>query len=217
MGIFAQSCVFLHAMELTLLMLSIYNIKPKFQELLRPVLTFLHRQHVTANQITLASMAVSLLIGIGFWYADQFPLLFLCLPIGLFVRMALNALDGMMARLYLQQSKLGEVLNELGDVLSDLFIFFPLVKYESQSLYLVLLFICFSIFNEYAGILGKAVSGMRRYEGPMGKSDRAFVIGLYGLLRFLNIWPAYLSPYFFGLLILLVTLSTLIRVRKIIE
>ncbi|MEO6453063.1 MAG: CDP-alcohol phosphatidyltransferase family protein [Ginsengibacter sp.] len=51
--------------------------------------------------------------------------------------MALNALDGMMARIYNQQTKKGEVLNELGDVISDLFIFFPLLKYEQTNLYLI--------------------------------------------------------------------------------
>lgn len=51
-------------------------------------------------------------------------LVFLALPIGLLIRMALNALDGMMARTYNQTSKKGELLNEIGDVVSDVFVFF---------------------------------------------------------------------------------------------
>jgi len=35
---------------------------------------------------------------------------------------------------------------------------------------------------EYAGVLGVMVGASRRYDGPMGKSDRAFVIGLIGVL-----------------------------------
>ena len=95
--------------------------------------------------------------------------------------MALNALDGMMARSYNQQSKKGEALNELGDLISDFFIFLPLIKFEPANIFLVIVFICISIINEFSGLLGKVLSNKRRYDGPMGKSDRALVMGIYGI------------------------------------
>jgi CDP-diacylglycerol--glycerol-3-phosphate 3-phosphatidyltransferase len=195
-------------------MISIYNLKPKFQSLLSPVLEFLHSKGVTANQITLASVFWSFLVATLFWFADSNSYFFLALPIGLFVRMALNALDGMMARIYKQQSKLGEVLNELGDVISDVVLFLPLLKYEPNSLYFIIIFICMSIINEFAGILAKVVSGERRYDGPMGKSDRAFMIGFYGLLCFFGYYHFAFSSYIFALLIGLVSLSTFLRLKK---
>ncbi|WP_409417205.1 CDP-alcohol phosphatidyltransferase family protein [Flavobacterium sp. PS2] len=195
-------------------MISIYKLKPKFQALLKPVLEFLHSKGVTANQITMASVFWSFLIAAFFWFADSNSYFFLALPIGLFVRMALNALDGMMARIYSQQSKLGEILNELGDVISDVVLFLPLIKYEPNSLYFIVIFICLSIINEFAGILAKVVSSERRYDGPMGKSDRAFMIGLYGLLSFFGFNHFSFSPYIFLCLILLVSLSTFIRLKK---
>ncbi|MDR2918373.1 MAG: CDP-alcohol phosphatidyltransferase family protein [Tannerella sp.] len=195
-------------------MISVYKLKPKFQRLLTPILIFLHRHGVTANQITISSIILSLLIGLAFWFADYYHILFLALPIGLFLRMALNALDGMMARKYNQQSKKGEVLNELGDIISDLFIYFPLLKYEREYLYLIVIFICLSIINEFAGILGKIVSNERRYDGPMGKSDRAFIIGLYGLLCYYTINISEFSVYVFSLINVLLIISTYIRVNK---
>lgn len=195
-------------------MISIYEIKPKFQQLLTPVLTALYKAGITANQITIASILLSFLIGVGFWHADSHAILFLSLPIGLFIRMALNALDGMMARTYNQQSKTGELLNELGDLVSDLFIFLPLLKFERENLYLIIGFICLSMINEFAGLLGKVISGTRRYEGPMGKSDRAFVIGLYGLLCFLAIDFRPYSIWIFSVLILLLVISTATRINK---
>jgi CDP-diacylglycerol--glycerol-3-phosphate 3-phosphatidyltransferase len=195
-------------------MISIYNIKPAFQKFLQPVLRTLHKAGVTANQITSASLVLSLIIGILFWFAADYPVFFLALPVGLFLRMALNALDGMMARTYNQQSKKGEVLNELGDVISDLFVYFPLVRFEGADLYWVIAFICLSIVNEFAGILGKAVSGQRRYEGPMGKSDRAFVMGIYGLLCFLHVGFRPYSGYLFAFLVLLLLISTWTRVKN---
>ena len=198
-------------------MISIYNLKPKFQALLKPVLEFLHKKGVTANQITIFSVIWSFVIAVLFWFSDENNFFFLALPIGLFVRMALNALDGMMARIYNQQSKLGEILNELGDVISDVALFLPLLKFEPKALYLIVIFICLSIINEFAGILAKVVSGERRYDGPMGKSDRAFVIGLYGLLAFFGIYNLSYSLYIFTLLIILISISTIIRLKKALQ
>ncbi len=198
-------------------MISIYNLKPKFQGLLRPVLEFLHARGITANQITLFSVFWSFFIAVLFWFADTNTFLFLALPIGLFVRMALNALDGMMARIYSQQSKLGEILNELGDVVSDVALFLPLIKYEPEALYFIITFICLCIINEFAGLLAKIISGERRYDGPMGKSDRAFIIGLYGLLAYFGLYHFSFSPYIFMLLIALISLSTFLRLKNALK
>ena len=198
-------------------MISIYKIKPAFQKLLTPVLKVLHKIGVTANQITWWSIILSLLIGIAFWHADIYSILFLALPLGLLIRMALNALDGMMAKTYNQQTKKGELLNELGDIISDFFIFFPLLIFERQNIYLIVIFIGLSIINEFTGLLGKIISGERRYDGPMGKSDRAFIIGLYGVLSYLSINLKPYSAWGFSIVILLLVVSTAIRVRKTLK
>lgn len=195
-------------------MISVYKLKPKFQQLLMPILTFLHRRKITANQITIGSVVLSLLIAVMFWYADRMPILFLALPIGLFMRMAFNALDGMMARLFNQMSKKGEVLNEVGDILSDVVIFFPLLKFHSESLYLVVGFIVLSVINEFCGLIGKVVANDRRYDGPMGKSDRALLLGVYGILSLLHISITAISVYLFAVLCLLLVLSSITRLRK---
>jgi CDP-diacylglycerol--glycerol-3-phosphate 3-phosphatidyltransferase len=198
-------------------MISIYTIKPKFQQLLKPILIRLHNKGVTANQITIASIILSLFIGIAFWYADVYRILFLALPVGLLIRMALNALDGMMARTYNQQSKKGEVLNEGGDIISDLFIYFPLLKFEYANLYLIMAFLCLGILNEFAGLLAKVVSGQRRYDGPMGKSDRAFVISIYGLLAFFSVHFQQYAVWIFAVINLLLVVSTYTRLKKSLQ
>ncbi|KQT23824.1 CDP-alcohol phosphatidyltransferase [Chryseobacterium sp. Leaf405] len=195
-------------------MISVYKLKPKFQQLLTPVLLFLHRNKITANQITISSVLLSVIIGIMFWNADHSKWFFLSLPIGLLIRMALNALDGMMARKFNQTSKLGEVLNEVGDIVSDVTIFFPLLKFQPESLYLIIIFIVLSIINEFSGLLGKIVGKDRRYDGPMGKSDRALMLGLYGLITFFGINISEISIYIFGIIIALLVISTYIRLKK---
>lgn len=195
-------------------MISIYKLKPKFQQLLTPVLLFLHRNKITANQITVSSILLSVVIGILFWNADYSKWFFLGLPIGLLIRMALNALDGMMARKFNQTSKLGEILNEIGDIVSDVIIFFPLLKFQPEILYLVIIFIVLSVINEFAGLLGKAVGKDRRYDGPMGKSDRALILGLYGLLIFFGVNISGISDAVFGIIIALLVISTYSRLKK---
>lgn len=195
-------------------MISVYKLKPKFQQLLTPVLLFLNNNRITANQITISSILLSVVIGVLFWNADISKWFFLSLPIGLLLRMALNALDGMMARRFNQTSKLGEVLNEVGDIVSDVIIFFPLLKFQPESLYLIVIFIVLSIINEFAGLMGKIVGKERRYDGPMGKSDRALMLGLYGLLIFFGVSITTISSYIFGAIIILLFISTYTRLKK---
>lgn len=44
--------------------MTLYQIKPLFQSLLRPTMFWLHKLQVSANQITLAALALSLLTGL---------------------------------------------------------------------------------------------------------------------------------------------------------
>lgn len=198
-------------------MISVYKIKPYFQKSLMPILNALHRRNITANQITVFAILFSIVLAILFWYADLYHFFFLLLPIGLLIRMALNALDGMMARLFNQTSKKGELLNEVGDIFSDFILFIPLLKFQSESLYLIVLFIGLSIINEFAGLMGKVLGGERRYDGPMGKSDRALVLGIYGLLMFLHVNMSGVSLYLFIIVNLLLLLSTITRCRKALK
>jgi CDP-diacylglycerol---glycerol-3-phosphate 3-phosphatidyltransferase len=194
-------------------MISLYSIKPKFQQLLKPLLGFLYKKGVTANMITWCAILLSAATGALMWI-HPYGKMFLLLPLSLLLRMALNALDGMMARTYDMQSKKGEILNELGDVVSDFLMFFPLFKLFSLRMEILIAFLFMSLVNEYAGILGKAIVGIRQYDGPMGKSDRAFVIGFLSLVfYFTTKIESYMDSIFIVITFLLV-LSTYFRIKK---
>ena len=95
--------------------------------------------------------------------------------------MALNAIDGIMAREHNMATRLGAVLNEFGDVISDLALYLPLATLDDRSHWPVVAFCIGAALTEFCGVLGQALGAKRHYEGPMGKSDRAFVIGALGL------------------------------------
>lgn len=163
--------------------MSIYALKSRFQDLLRPLVRRLHAMGVTANQVTVLAALVSLLVAASvWWHGPTQPLLYLLLPGWMFLRMALNAVDGMLAREFGQQSRLGAYLNELSDVVADAALYLSLLSVPGVSVHAVWLFAWTAALTEYAGVLGLMVGASRRYDGPMGKSDRAFVVGVLGVL-----------------------------------
>jgi CDP-diacylglycerol---glycerol-3-phosphate 3-phosphatidyltransferase len=170
---------------------SIYDLKPRFQALLRPLVKLLARAGVTANHVTVAAMVVSFIVGgtIALFPDDKWPLLLM--PPALFVRMALNAIDGMLAREHAMKSALGGFLNELGDVLSDTALYLPLGLVPGVHAVGVVIIVILAIISEMTGVIAVQIGAQRRYDGPMGKSDRAFVFGLLCLLIGIGIQPTY--------------------------
>src|SRR5256714_11677267 len=79
-------------------MASVYDLKPRFQNLLRPLMRRLAAIGLTPNAVTLMALVGSLVVGALVSQAGKHPALLLLLPVWLFARMALNAIDGMMAR-----------------------------------------------------------------------------------------------------------------------
>lgn len=159
---------------------SIYQLKPAFQNLLRPGVQRLYARGVTANQVTLAAALVSVLLGALIGWLSHIAWLFALIPLWMLLRMALNAVDGMLAREFGQQSKLGAYLNELSDVIADSALYLPFALLPGVSPLLVIVVVLLAVISEYAGVLGPMVGASRRYDGPMGKSDRAFVFGVLG-------------------------------------
>ncbi len=172
-------------------MISIYEIKPEFQQLLMPIVDWMRKIGMTPNQVTILALLLSIVTGIILSIFHDNKWIFILMPIVMFVRMALNAIDGVMAKKYQMKSHLGLLLNELGDVISDLFLFIPFVFIAEDYGIGIMLFISLSIISEMAGVTVQVIGSSRRYDGPMGKSDRAFIVGFISFLIFvhLNIIP----------------------------
>jgi len=190
---------------------SIYALKSRFQDLLRPFVRRLHALGVTANMVTVAACVVSVAIGIVLIGAPQ--RWFVLLPVWMFVRMAFNAIDGMLAREFGQKSALGAYLNELTDVVSDAALYLPfafVAPFGWQSVGAVILL---SAISEMTGVVGVMAGASRRYDGPMGKSDRAFVFSLLALwIAIVPSLPEW-SHWLMWLVAIATALTTLNRIR----
>ena len=194
--------------------MSIYDLKPKFQNLLRPLVIKLEQRGVTANQVTLTACAISVILGLILTALSGHHWLFILIPIWLFVRMALNAIDGMLAREFNQKSRLGGYLNEITDVVSDAALYLPFAfVYPFDGLQIGLI-IWLSALTEFCGVLGQVQGKTRRYDGPLGKSDRAFLFGVLGLVY---VFVPTLPDFLYGLLwvdIILLIVTCVNRVKS---
>jgi CDP-diacylglycerol--glycerol-3-phosphate 3-phosphatidyltransferase len=177
---------------------SIYRLKPAFQAALRPLVRRLHAAGVTANQVTLGACLLSVTLGLWLYAAPAPRRAFLLVPAWMLARMAANAVDGLLAREHGQKTALGAFLNELTDVASDAALYLPFARVAPFDPFWVAVVVVLSGLSEFAGALGPTVGASRRYDGPIGKSDRAFVFGALGLWVGLGLplpeWSALLLP-----------------------
>jgi len=164
-------------------MVSVYSVKPRLQAVVRPLVAALARAGVRPNAVTIAACVGSIAVGAAVGFAHGGASLLL-LPGWLLARMILNAVDGLLARENAMTSRLGAVLNEMGDVVSDLALYLPLALVDPAAALAIVAFAIGAVLTEFAGLLGLAVGTSRRYDGPMGKSDRALLVGVLGLATF---------------------------------
>ncbi|MGD9718660.1 MAG: CDP-alcohol phosphatidyltransferase family protein [Sulfurimonadaceae bacterium] len=162
-------------------MITIYDLKPRFQNLLRPLVQAMAKAGVSANAVTLFAVFVSIAAGAALFLSKGAVWALFCIPVVLFVRMALNAIDGMLAKEHAMKSDLGALLNEMGDVVSDAALYLPFALIGGIDPLWVVLFVVVAIFTEMIGVLAVTLQRERAYDGPMGKSDRAFVMGALSL------------------------------------
>jgi CDP-diacylglycerol--glycerol-3-phosphate 3-phosphatidyltransferase len=154
----------------------------------------------------------------GAWLAldpgSSWPLL--ALPVTLFLRMAMNAIDGLMAKEHGQATLAGAVLNELSDVIADAALYLPFALIPGLNAPLVVLVVIAGVIAEMAGALGPMLGAKRCYAGPFGKSDRAFAFGLLAVLLGVGLTPGLWSTLYVGALLVLSALTGLNRARRIV-
>lgn len=188
--------------------MSLYQFKSQFQDQLRPISDELVHLGATANQVTISAILLS--ASTAYVIASHKPftqsksrskadlentesdrIIWLILPASLFIRMAFNAIDGMMAREHHQASRTGAILNEIGDIVSDSLLIASLYPhlnhYASDTTSHLSRINIFSTLTELIAITASQVTMQRANHGPLGKSDRALELGLIGTLKALGI------------------------------
>lgn len=189
--------------------ISIYQLKPQFQRILAPLLRVLIHMRISPNQVTLFSMGLCLLLGLALTLHPQNSYLWLAFPLFMLLRMMLNAIDGMLATASQQKTPLGALLNEICDQVSDIALYLPFALLANIYTPLIVLVVIVAVLAEFAGVIALQIGVARRFDGPMGKSDRAFAFGLLAILVALDLSPIWLNGLLCLLLLLL--LATIVN------
>ena len=197
--------------------MTLYAIKPAFQNLLRPACRALAKAGVTANQVTITAMLLSLATGGTLVILYETPWVLLLVPATLLVRMALNAIDGMLAREHDMQSPLGGLLNELGDVVSDIALYAPFGLIAGVSPVAVNVAVVLAVLSEMTGVVAVQIGASRRYDGPMGKSDRALAFGLLAVLLGFGLDAGAWANIFVAIVALLIAITIFNRARAALD
>lgn len=196
---------------------SVYKLKSAFSDLLRPITNGLANRGVTANQVTLVAMFASVFIALGLYldglYLQSSSLLWLLVPVWMFIRMALNNIDGMLAREHNMSTPLGAILNEMGDVVSDsaLFLMFAILPGTNSPLLILLTLL--AVISEMIGVVAVQIGASRRYDGPSGKSDRAVFFGVLAFIYAIGIPLDNWSTWFLAAINLLLLITIFNRGR----
>ena len=106
------------------------------------------------------------------------------------------------------------MLNEIGDVVADTALYLPLALVPGFSIGLVILIAILAIISEMTGVVAVQIGATRRYDGPMGKSDRAFAFGLLSLLLGLGVPAGDWLFYAQWLMVVLLVVTILNRARR---
>lgn len=157
-------------------MMGLYSIKPWFVRRLRRIEDALVERRVSPDSLTIAAVAVSVAAGAAIAAGGVMSRPFLWLlvpPLGL-VRLALNALDGAVARRTGSGRPFGEVMNEIGDRLADIALIAPL-GFVTGPVPAFTALTC-ALLTSAAGSAARLVAGERANGGPMGKADRVAVV-----------------------------------------
>lgn len=199
-------------------MISVYQLKSKFSDVLRPICNFLVKIGITANMVTVSAFLMSVAAGVLVYiYEPKFPCAFWLLPVVLFIRMALNNIDGVIAREHNQKTNIGAIYNELGDILSDLAIYIPFLYVCNIDFWLIFLFAVCTIISETVGIMGVQINASRRYDGPMGKSDRAFWLSIFAIVRYIHPLLLKSQNIFVGVVVLLLVFTIFNRITAALK
>ena len=172
--------------------MALYDIKPRFRQLLIPVADRL--AWIRPDWITVAGLGASVLAFFCLLVAPKKPWLLLLVPWWLFARIACNALDGLVAQRTGKARPFGEVLNESTDRLADVVLLLGLGVTPLATFPLAASATVVVLLSSYAGILGKAVGAGRQYGGVLGKADRMFWMGLTALIT----WKTHLASIHVG-------------------
>jgi CDP-diacylglycerol--glycerol-3-phosphate 3-phosphatidyltransferase len=194
----------------------ITSLKPHLGTLLLPAARALLARGISPNAVTLTTIALSCATGAMLALSPN-QWVYAAVPAVLGLRLAFNVLDGVMARAGGRESRLGLVLNELGDIVADGVLYLPFALALGVEPLLAGTFVLLCAMSEAAGLAGYATGAGRRQDGPLAKGERGAAIALIAALVAAGASPAQWIDAAFAALTLLAAASVARRVAAAVR
>lgn len=177
-------------------------IAERFRRTARGTVELCVRAGVHPDVVSYCSILSAGFAAACFLFSARHPWLLLLAPVGMYLRLWLNMLDGMVALASGKASRRGEILNELPDRASDVLIFAGVAHSGLCHAALGYWAAIFAVFTAYVGIFGQAVGARREFGGVMSKPWRMVTLHLGAWVTLGLIWSGRGNPAAGGLTVL---------------
>lgn len=160
-----------------------YRLKFRFHNLCNPYLKYVMGIH--PDILSYLAVFVTLGTGFCFYFSSERPSLLILAIILIFLRMILNALDGMIATARGNLRLKGEIINALPDRYSDIFMMLGITFSQTCNTKIGAIATVLVLLVSYTGMLGKAIGMEWQHQGPLGKVERFTFILIAAFLQFI--------------------------------
>ena len=156
---------------------------------------------VNPNTITIMALPFAFLSAICFYYAnDDSPYYFLLASILLIFGSAVDAFDGIVARITNKVSIRGDFLDHVVDRYFDIVILVGIILNPDIDITIGVLGLCGVFLTSYMGTQSQAVGHKRDYSGLLGRADRLVLLMIMPIVQRVLLFYDY--EMFFGFYIL---------------
>jgi phosphatidylglycerophosphate synthase len=164
----------------------LYRLKPASQRLVEPIADRLAARGTSPDLITWLAVPLAVVGGACLALSPAVSALLLAVPVVAAARLALNLLDGMVARRTGRTHAFGEIWNELGDRLADIAFIGGLAWVPGVGPWLAFPAIIGALLASYVGITSRAAGASRQYGGVMSKPGRMAVLAIGAPVAFVT-------------------------------
>src|SRR5450755_4201596 len=157
------------------------------------------RLGATPNQISIASVVISIVGAVCLFLAHDRVVLFFVAAICIQLRLLCNLLDGLMAVEGGLKTKAGEIFNEFPDRVADVALFIAAGYSAHFAAAMELGYLCAiaSVLTAYVRVFGGAAGLTQDYCGPMAKQQRMATLTIACVLSTAEVflrWPHRIMP-----------------------
>jgi phosphatidylglycerophosphate synthase len=161
---------------------------------------------VSPDLVTVFAIPVAVIGGLCLLVSPTVPLALLLVPLAAGVRLAINLVDGALARATDRSHPRGELLNEVSDRLADIALLGPVAFLPGAQRETVLLGLTGAVLASFVGVASRAAGGARLYSGILSKPGRMALLAVFAIAA-LALGPPAWGP--FGPVLLVGTVLTI--------